>query len=232
MLKRNTTYRAQKLNTYRSGRRPQIKMIILHDTAGNGGLGDVKYLANDPEGRGVSIDFVVARDGTIYQLNPDLTKYTSNHAGRRTVFKGLKNGDVNAHSIGIELAQKADMSLEPVWPDDQIRAVGLLCKELCMEFNLKREDITTHAKIITDGSRSDPRKFPWATFWTYFGASELPLSNAAPIEGPKTHTVRDGETMWAIANKYMTNVEKLKALNGYDTPSTLITPGQVLIVKE
>lgn len=232
----NNSLRALKLNSYKSGKRPTVEGIVLHDTAGSGTKGDAEYLAHDPEHRGVSVDFVVLRDGTIYKLNPDLTAYSTNHAGRHTQFKGHHNSDVNAHTIGIEISHevwagtpKAKQS--PEWPDEQVFAVADLCKDLCDKFQLKKEDITTHQKIITDGSRSDPRNFPWAKFWTHFtGEPQSTLT----IEGNAAtyHTVVDGETLWGLARTYKTTIEAIKALNNMASPSTLITVGQRLLVKE
>lgn len=55
--------------------RLKIVGIVLHDTAGNGGHGDTKYLAHPTDGRRVSVDFTVERDGGIWKLNPDLEKF-------------------------------------------------------------------------------------------------------------------------------------------------------------
>lgn len=219
----NKTFKAK--NT---GKRAKpVQFIVLHDTAGNGGLGDVKYLANDPERRGVSVDFCIPKDGTIYQLNHDLRGRCTFHAGRRTRFRGHVNGGVNQSSIGIEIGQKANMQgLNPAYPPDQIMAVAQVCSYLCKEFDLTKLDITTHAKIITDGSRSDPRNFPWDQFWIYFNAGD------AGIIGEMYHTVVAGDTLYALAIKYTTTVERIKALNSMNDMSNLISVGQSLRVKE
>src|SRR5688572_33330435 len=96
--------------------------IVLHDTAGSGKINDVKYLANPGDGRNVSVDFCVTRDGGVYQLSPDLKKNWCFHAGRATKFKGLRNGQVNQGTIGIEIVQKADLSLKPLYPPEIGRA--------------------------------------------------------------------------------------------------------------
>lgn len=197
--------------------------IVLHDTAGSGTINDVKYLANPGDGRVVSVDFVVTRDGRIYQLNPDLKKHWMYHAGRKTKFKGFTNGAVNKATLGIEVSQKADLSLSPLYPPVQVQAVAELCAYLCTTFNLTKDDITTHANIITDGSRIDPRQFPFTDFWTFF--------NTAGGHTPTTHTVLAGDTLYALANTYGTTIEEIKHLNGMNTASNLITIGQVLIVK-
>lgn len=206
-------------------RQRRVSFIVLHDTAGNGTIGDAKYLANDPEGRGVSVDFCITKDGTIYQLNHDLRHRTTFHAGRRTKFRGLTNGAVNHASIGIEIAQTVR---NPEYPERQVKAVAFTCRELCKEFGLLKEDITTHKKIITDGSRSDPREFPWESFWAYFNeGSDTRLQLSAV-----THTVVAGDTLYSLARTYSTTVEAIKALNHMDSPNMLIQVGQVLTVKE
>jgi N-acetyl-anhydromuramyl-L-alanine amidase AmpD len=208
----------------RNGAR-QVVGIVLHDTAGAGTMNDVRFLASDND-RGVSVDFCVTRDGQIFQLSPDLRNTTMFHAGRSTRFRGLVNAAVNRGTIGIEIVQKADLSLSPIYPAAQVRAVAELCAQLCNDFDLTRGDITTHARIITDGSRSDPRQFPFTTFDEIFNnALNTPGSN------PVTHTVVAGDTLFALAKTFETTIEEIKRLNGINDASNLITVGQVLTIR-
>lgn len=223
--------------------KPFIGGICLHDTAGSGTHNDTKYLAHPGDGRVVSVDFTVERDGSIYQLNPKLEKYCTFHAGRATKWiaagRVFRNRSVTQVLIGIELAQKANLSLAPVWPDEQVKSVAELCVYLCGKFNLSKEQITTHAKIITDGSRSDPRQFPFTNFWNEFNAAaDVPnLPVGGPPEGsatlgqPVTYTVVPNDSLWKIAKQFATTVEELKAINNMSEASNLIRPGQTLIVK-
>lgn len=223
------TIKAKKLAEGRTNR--NIRGIVLHDTAGSGGHGDTLYLANDPEKRGVSVDFTVERDGKIYQLNPDLRKCWTYHAGRSTRFKGLRNGEVNRGTIGIEITQKANLSLIPMWPEEQVKAVAELCAYLCNEFGLLKEDITTHQLIITDGSRTDPRKWPFTKFWEYFNNYAIGIGNTH-LSGKILHEVKVGDTLYSLAKKYGTTVEKIKDLNSMFTASNAIRVGQYLLIKE
>lgn len=157
-------------------RRTPVLGVVLHDTAGTGKHNDTLYLANPGDGRTVSTDFTVERDGSIWKLNPDLRSRCTFHAGRATEWRGFKNSQVNSVLIGIEIVQKADLSLRPIYPSEQVAAVANLCAWLVREFGLRGADITTHRQIITDGSRSDPRQFPfdgpegfWVLFWRAYG---------------------------------------------------------------
>lgn len=158
---------------YINHRSAPIKGIVLHDTAGSGTHNDTLYLSNPQDGRKVSVDFTVEKDGSIWKLNPDLRSYYCNHAGRNTEWLGFKNAQVNAVTIGIEIVQKAQLPAPPYYPSAQVTAVAALSAWLCSQFGFNNSRITTHRQIITDGSRSDPRQFPfddyWAAYWAAFG---------------------------------------------------------------
>jgi Mannosyl-glycoprotein endo-beta-N-acetylglucosaminidase len=76
-----TQLRAKFLNK----RTSPIQGIVLHDTAGNGTHGDTLYLNDPQDGRKVSVDFTVEKDGSIFKLNPDLPSFYCNHAGQHRV---------------------------------------------------------------------------------------------------------------------------------------------------
>lgn len=240
MLNIKTELKARNLGSPRilqADGRPLIAGIILHDTAGNGGHGDTQYLANDPERRGISVDYAIERDGTVYQLNPDLDRYYTFHAGRSTRFeipgRTFRNREVTRACIGIELNQSAALKLSPIWPADQIAACAALSFQLAARYGFGKERITTHARVITDGSRSDPRRFPFDTFWHYFGTAAGSAIEAPPALGcPVIHEVKAAETLWKLSRQYKTTVEAIKELNGINDPSNVIRPGQKLIVKK
>lgn len=151
--------------------RKGILGIVLHDTAGTGKHNDTLYLAHPQDGRKVSVDFTVERDGSIWKLNPDLGTYYCNHAGRNTSWRRYENAAVNSVTVGIEIVQQGELKLSPTYTNEQVASVAQLCAWICNEYKLVPSDITTHRQIITDGSRSDPRKFPFEGengFWFYF----------------------------------------------------------------
>lgn len=222
--------------------RPYIAGVCLHDTAGSGTHNDTRYLANPGDGRNVSVDFTIERDGSIYRLNPDLEKFYTFHAGRATKFQAADgsrylNRDVTRVLIGIELVQKAKMNLLPVWPIEQVQAAAELCLFLCQTFGFGKEQITTHQRIITDGSRTDPRAFPFSEFWFHFNKAATvpaidPPSDPDGLTSALFHTVAAGETLYGLARKYNQTIEGLKALNDINQASNLITPGQKLLIRK
>lgn len=219
----------------------------IHDTAGTGLHNDTLYLANpgepsDPRTRKVSVDFTVERDGSVYQLNPDLVRNYTFHAGRATKFKAADgrtylNRDVTRVLIGIELCQKARMDLTPAWPTEQIQAVAELCVFLCQTFGFGKDQITTHARVITDNSRTDPRAFPWTVFWFHFNKAANPSAlDLDPDNGglgsPVNHSVAAGDTLWSLAKRYSTSIESIKALNDINDPSNVLRIGQILKIRK
>jgi len=224
--------------------RPSVVGIVLHDTAGSGTHSDTLYLANPGDGRKVSVDFTVERNGSVWKLNPDLMKLHCLHAGRATRFKGLVNGAVTRATIGIEICQSADLSLSPVYTDAQVSSTALLCAWLVKRFKLTTSDITTHRQIITDGSRSDPRRFPfeggagfWQYYWTSMGKGEQHAVSAIMAKTPdpdlqqRTHNVASRDTLASIAKKYYGRASLwpvIQKANGLK--SSIIVSGQVLII--
>ena len=225
---------------YLENGRTKVVGVVLHDTAGSGGHGDTLYLAKPGDGRKVSIDFTVERDGGIWKLNPDLDKFYTRHAGRATKFKGLTNAAVTRATIGIEIVQKANLSLSPLYPEAQIKSVAELCAWLVSKYKLTTSDITTHRQVITDGSRADPRQFPfegpggfWEFYWAAQGKAEehqiAVEMQKTPEPGGNTYTVAAGDSLSSIAKKKLgkssrwTEIQTLNGLTG-----TTIVPGQVL----
>lgn len=75
-------------------------------------------------------------------------------------------------------------------------------------------------------------KFAGNTYWEprYMGAKRVIQSQVARAAGTNTttHTVKSGESLWILANRYGTSVAAIKNLNGLR--SDMIYPGQVLKV--
>jgi N-acetyl-anhydromuramyl-L-alanine amidase AmpD len=177
----------------RNGAKPKI--IVFHDTSGSGTHNDTLYLVKQSDGRKVSADFTVERDGSIWKLNPQIRLLHTWHAGRNTRWNNLRDGGVNRYSIGIEMCRAANRRFAPEWPDAQVGSAAWLAAWLCDYFNLGPESITTHRQLVWDGSRADPVRFPfegvggfWAQFHAIRGFREAHLAALEEHDNPDTFT--------------------------------------------
>lgn len=140
-----------------SVRRKPIRLIVLHHTGSklNSALNWLINLRSR-----VSADFVLARSGMIYRLNPDVHNRYTWHAGR-SAWKFWKN--VNSISIGVELEHIPGED----WPDRQVSSCAKLCAWLMQEFSLSLNNnpIQSHRAVaLPFGRKTDPEGFPWESF--------------------------------------------------------------------
>ncbi len=134
-------------------------LIVLHHSGGHI-QGDLATLCGTKK---VSADFEVAKDGTIYKLNPQLTQYVTWHAGV-SAWNGRQN--CNSFSFGIEQEHMPG----DAWTDAQIQSVAKLCAWLIVTFPtlvLANGCIQSHAAVaLPKGRKDDPENFPWDKFST------------------------------------------------------------------
>ncbi len=132
---------------------------MLHETASpnpNNSPATLDYLLG-PNVQ-ASCNYLVGRDGTIYEyLDPKL--YVAWHAGINTNMKGYTLGDVNVHSIGIEVDGLCDGT-----PVTTVQFAALLELVLYLHdtFNIPIDTnhVFTHVGICTvPGYRTDPKGY-------------------------------------------------------------------------
>lgn len=100
----------------------------------------------------VSAHYVIAKDGTTYQMLNDF--FRAWHAG---VGEWGSNKDINSSSIGIEL----DNNGKKPFPEEQINSLLQLLNELKGKYNIPIENFLGHADIAPT-RKSDPNIFfPW-----------------------------------------------------------------------
>lgn len=134
----------------------KIQGVIIHHTGDTRTSGLVRYFTHANE-RGVSCHYLIARDGTIYQIVRD--ELAAMHAGK-AAFRGTDR--VNEITIGIELVHDGLNTTQ--FPDEQISALERLSLYLAGEYGLMPADFVGHADIAP-GRKFDPAKtFPWARF--------------------------------------------------------------------
>jgi hypothetical protein len=131
--------------TYQSpnydNRQGQIEGITLHTGEGTR-ASDLGWLCNRESG--VSAHYYVCRDGTIYQLVPDVCRAW--HAGHAWG---------NDCTLGIETEHKQGQD----WPSVQVQALDRLCRHLIGLYDIPASGIVAH-RWLTPARKIDP------TDWT------------------------------------------------------------------
>ncbi|MDR3056071.1 MAG: N-acetylmuramoyl-L-alanine amidase [Zoogloeaceae bacterium] len=124
--------------------------VILHHTS-NDNVTDALNTLTSPL-KGVSIHYLVSRDGTILQLVDETRRAW--HAGAS--WWGGQT-DMNSASIGIELDNTGDEA----YPDIQITALTALLADIAARHNIPRANFLAHADVAP-ARKSDPSAlFPW-----------------------------------------------------------------------
>ena len=129
-------------------RRPQY--VILHHTSNDTAAPALATLT-DPQ-RMVSAHYLVARDGTVYQLVDE--RYRAWHAGTSS---WGSDEDINSASIGIEL----DNNGHEAYPEVQVQALLALLADVKSRHDIPRENFLGHGDVAP-GRKVDPGAlFPW-----------------------------------------------------------------------
>jgi N-acetylmuramoyl-L-alanine amidase len=130
-----------------------VDLVVMHATAGTNSLGWLR----SPVSR-VSSHYLIARDGTIYQLVQE--DQMAWHAGV-SFWRGRSY--MNAYSIGIEM-ENLNNGVQP-YPQAQFQAAVELVRDICARRTIPpdREHIVTHADIAPR-RKNDPRNFNMEAF--------------------------------------------------------------------
>lgn len=129
-------------------RRPNF--VIIHETTNDEAEHSLATLTDGV--RKVSAHYLIARDGTLYQLVDE--KDRAWHAGVSS-WGGLT--DLNSASIGIELDNTGDQPFPPA----QIDVLVNLLQEATDRHQIPRSNILAHGDVAP-GRKVDPsRLFPW-----------------------------------------------------------------------
>ncbi len=185
-------------------RRPNF--VILHHTSDDTAAQALRTLT-DPA-RSVSAHYLVARDGTLYQLVDERARAW--HAGTS---KWGSDTDVNSSSLGIEL----DNNGREPFPEAQISALLALLADIESRYRIPRTNFLGHADVAPRRKVDPSGYFPWKTLadrgfglWCDppFPDSPPPLEDrvqlqalgydvsdlGAAIQAFKLHFVQDGDT--------------------------------------
>jgi N-acetyl-anhydromuramyl-L-alanine amidase AmpD len=131
-----------------------IDSIVLHYTGMESADAALDLLCD--AAHEVSSHYLVAADGQAFQLVPEARRAW--HAGRGT---WAGETDMNARSIGIEMANAGHKYGAPPFEDAQIETVIALCKDIAGRHVIAPNRILGHSDIAV-GRKIDPGEiFPW-----------------------------------------------------------------------
>lgn len=129
-------------------------MLVLHYTGLPTFKRSIEVLA-DPRGQ-VSCHYVIDVDGRIVQMVPE--KLRAWHAGVSS-WHGVT--DLNSASIGIEIQNPGHTAGYPEFPDEQMRAVEALSRDIIDRHGIASGQVVAHSDIAP-GRKIDPgEKFDW-----------------------------------------------------------------------
>jgi N-acetylmuramoyl-L-alanine amidase len=132
-----------------------IDILLLHYTGMPSGDGALKWLT-DPQSR-VSSHYFVGEDGRVVRMVDEGRRAW--HAGK-SLWAG--ETDINARSIGIEIANPGHEYGYRPFPDAQIDALVVLCQDILTRHRIPPERVLAHSDVAP-ARKADPGElFPWA----------------------------------------------------------------------
>jgi len=131
-----------------------INMLVLHYTGMQSAEAALDRLC-DPEAK-VSSHYLVEEDGTVWRLVPEMQR--AFHAGV-SCWQGER--DLNHVSVGVEIVNPGHEWGYRPFPEAQIRAVELLCRDIASRHRIPPYRVVGHSDIAPD-RKSDPGElFDW-----------------------------------------------------------------------
>lgn len=171
----NKQYSSPNYNS-RSGK--DIDVIVLHHTGSNNFRGGLSTLTTPNGQKSVSAHYLLAKDGTIYQLVDD--KYRAYHAGE-SALHGVPT-DVNARSIGIEIVSDGTPGS---YTEAQYKALEKLVPYLMQEYKVPLDNLLGHKDVaIPKGRKDDPANFDFARIRNAVRGSEDQPASPRPTPSP------------------------------------------------
>lgn len=137
---------------------------VFHTSEGYNSGDYLLYNAYIQEGKKVSADFLIDRQGNITQLVP--AGWYSYHAGASMwrAFQG-SDGTLNRSHVGIEIECKSDDGQNIT--DAQYIALASLVRRLMAFHGFGLDGLCLHRECaLPPGRKQDPPRFDWAVFTT------------------------------------------------------------------
>jgi len=132
----------------------EIDMLVLHYTGMPSADGALDWLCS-PESR-VSSHYFIFEDGRIVQSVAEDRRAW--HAG---ISNWRGNNDINARSIGIEIANPGHEHGYRPFPPEQVEAVVALCASVVTRFTIPARNVVAHSDIAPARKQDPGELFPW-----------------------------------------------------------------------
>lgn len=140
-------------NDRADGKKPSL--LILHYTDTVTGFEALKILQS--EERRVSSHYLVNDDGHIMRLVPE--EMRAWHAGQ-SYWQG--ETDLNSLSIGIEIQNPGHTNGYVPFPEEQMKAVTELCRDIIQRNKILPYHVLAHSDIAPERKTDPGELFPWA----------------------------------------------------------------------
>ncbi len=136
------------------GAAPRVDMLVLHYTGMQSAEAALDRLC-DPAAK-VSAHYLVEEDGAVWRLVPDARRAW--HAGV-SFWEGGR--DLNAVSIGVEIANPGHEGGYRRFPEAQMDAVEALCRDLIARHAIPPHRVVGHSDIAPDRKVDPGELFDW-----------------------------------------------------------------------
>jgi N-acetylmuramoyl-L-alanine amidase len=185
----------------KDGKKPDS--LVLHYTGMVDGVSALHQLCN-PLAQ-VSSHYLVFEDGRILQLVPEQRRAW--HAGAG-IWQG--EADMNSASIGIEIVNPGHDHGYVPFPDEQIRTLTALCKDIVQRWNIRADRVIAHSDMAPARKRDPGELFPWDQL-AADGVGHW-VKPAAIVSGLFLQRGEEGQPIQAV--------QAMLGLYGYDVPVT------------
>ncbi len=191
--------------------RPDI--LLLHYTGMRDAQSALTWLC-DPASE-VSAHYLVFEDGRIAQLVPEARRAW--HAG---ISSWAAITDLNSHSIGVEIVNPGHEWGYRDFPEEQIAAVTVLCRNVVGRHGIRPERVLAHSDVAPARKQDPGERFPWGQLHAAGIGHRVP---PAPIEGGPVLTIGDsGPGVRALQEDLVDYGYGVDATGHYDEATALV----------
>ncbi len=138
----------------KSRSKSEIKFVIIHYTGMQSEIESLKRLKD--KNSKVSCHYLIGKKGNIIQLVKE--NKIAWHAGKS---KWKRFTNLNKNSIGIELVNKGHNFGYERFPNNQIKSLKLLCKQIKKKYKIRACNFLGHSDIAPLRKNDPGEKFPW-----------------------------------------------------------------------